>query len=487
MFREALTFDDVLLEPASSTILPTEADTATRITKSIDLGIPLLSAAMDTVTESEMAIAMAQAGGIGVLHRNLTPQEQAAEVTKVKKFESGMVVNPLTIAPDAKLSDALDLMMENKISGVPVTEKGGKLVGILTNRDVRFASNPSQKVSELMTHENLVTVKEAVGHEEAKRLLHQHRIEKLLVVDDDYHCVGLITVKDMEKAQLHPNAAKDEQGRLRVAAATTVGDDGFARTEALVDAGVDLVVVDTAHGHSARVGEAVSRIKSLSNSIQVMAGNVATKDGAQSLIDAGADAIKVGIGPGSICTTRVVAGVGVPQLTAIMDAVEAANKADVPVIADGGIKYSGDLAKAMAAGASCVMVGSLLAGTTESPGEVFLYQGRSYKAYRGMGSVGAMARGSADRYFQQDISETHKLVPEGIEGQIPFKGPVEQVVHQLVGGLRAAMGYTGSASIAELHKRAKFVRMTSASLAESHVHDVTITREAPNYPGSGKN
>ena len=487
MFREALTFDDVLLEPASSTILPTEADTATRITKSIDLGIPLLSAAMDTVTESEMAIAMAQAGGIGVLHRNLTPQDQAAEVTKVKKFESGMVVNPLTIAPDAKLSDALNLMMENKISGVPVTEKGGKLVGILTNRDVRFASNPSQKVSELMTHENLVTVKEAVGHEEAKRLLHQHRIEKLLVVDDDYHCVGLITVKDMEKAQLHPNAAKDEQGRLRVAAATTVGDDGFARTEALVDAGVDLVVVDTAHGHSARVGEAVSRIKSLSNSIQVMAGNVATKDGAQSLIDAGADAIKVGIGPGSICTTRVVAGVGVPQLTAIMDAVEAANKADVPVIADGGIKYSGDLAKAMAAGASCVMVGSLLAGTTESPGEVFLYQGRSYKAYRGMGSVGAMARGSADRYFQQDISETHKLVPEGIEGQIPFKGPVEQVVHQLVGGLRAAMGYTGSASIAELHKRAKFVRMTSASLAESHVHDVTITREAPNYPGSGKN
>ena len=487
MFREALTFDDVLLEPAGSSILPGEADTATRITKSIDLGIPLLSAAMDTVTESEMAIAMAQAGGIGVLHRNLTPQEQAAEVTKVKKFESGMVVNPLTIAPDAKLSDALDLMTENKISGVPVTEKGGKLVGILTNRDVRFASNPNQKVSELMTHEDLVTVKEAVGHEEAKRLLHQHRIEKLLVVDDDYHCVGLITVKDMEKAQLHPNAAKDEQGRLRVAAATTVGDDGFARTEALVDAGVDLVVVDTAHGHSARVGEAVSRIKSLSNSIQVMAGNVATKDGAQSLIDAGADAIKVGIGPGSICTTRVVAGVGVPQLTAIMDAVEAANKADVPVIADGGIKYSGDLAKAMAAGASCVMVGSLLAGTTESPGEVFLYQGRSYKAYRGMGSVGAMARGSADRYFQQDISETHKLVPEGIEGQIPFKGPVEQVVHQLVGGLRAAMGYTGSASIAELHKRAKFVRMTSASLAESHVHDVTITREAPNYPGSGKN
>ena len=487
MFREALTFDDVLLEPGASSILPSQADTSTQITKSIRLGIPLLSAAMDTVTESDMAIAMAQAGGIGVLHRNFTPAEQAAEVVKVKKFESGMVVNPLTIAPDATLEQALDLMTANRISGVPVTEASGKLVGILTNRDVRFASNPSQKVSELMTHENLVTVKEAVGHDEAKRLLHHHRIEKLLVVDDNYHCVGLITVKDMEKAQLHPNAAKDEQGRLRVAAATTVGDDGFERTEALVDAGVDLIVVDTAHGHSERVGEAVSRIKSLSNSIQVMAGNVATTDGAQSLIDAGADAIKVGIGPGSICTTRVVAGVGVPQLTAIMDAVEAGRKAGVPIIADGGIKYSGDLAKAMAAGASCVMVGSLLAGTTESPGETFLYQGRSYKAYRGMGSVGAMARGSADRYFQQDISDTHKLVPEGIEGQIPFKGPVEQVVHQLVGGLRAAMGYTGAATIDDLHQRAKFVRMTSASLVESHVHDVTITREAPNYPGSGKN
>ena len=487
MFREALTFDDVLLEPGASSILPSQADTSTQITKSIRLGIPLLSAAMDTVTESDMAIAMAQAGGIGVLHRNLTSAEQAAEVVKVKKFESGMVVNPLTIAPDATLEQALDLMTANRISGVPVTEASGKLVGILTNRDVRFASNPSQKVSELMTHENLVTVKEAVGHDEAKRLLHHHRIEKLLVVDDNYHCVGLITVKDMEKAQLHPNAAKDEQGRLRVAAATTVGDDGFERTEALVDAGVDLIVVDTAHGHSERVGEAVSRIKSLSNSIQVMAGNVATTDGAQSLIDAGADAIKVGIGPGSICTTRVVAGVGVPQLTAIMDAVEAGRKAGVPIIADGGIKYSGDLAKAMAAGASCVMVGSLLAGTTESPGETFLYQGRSYKAYRGMGSVGAMARGSADRYFQQDISDTHKLVPEGIEGQIPFKGPVEQVVHQLVGGLRAAMGYTGAATIDDLHQRAKFVRMTSASLVESHVHDVTITREAPNYPGSGKN
>ena len=487
MLREALTFDDVLLVPAASLILPTDADTTTQITKEISLGIPLVSAAMDTVTESELAIAMAQAGGLGVLHRNMTPDEQAGEVRKVKKFESGMVVNPLTIRPDATLSEALGLMTENKISGVPVTEKNGRLVGILTNRDVRFASNPDQKISELMTHENLVTVREAVDQEEAKRLLHQHRIEKLLVVDDDYCCVGLITVKDMEKAQLHPNAAKDAQGRLRVAAASTVGDDGFARSRALVDAGVDLIVVDTAHGHSEHVANAVSRIKSVSNEIQVMAGNVATADGAKSLIDAGADAVKVGIGPGSICTTRVVAGVGVPQLTAILDAVEAARATNTPVIADGGIKYSGDLAKAIAAGASCAMVGSLLAGTTESPGEVFLYQGRSYKAYRGMGSVGAMARGSADRYFQQDISETHKLVPEGIEGQIPFKGPVGQVLHQLVGGLRAAMGYTGSANIAAMHERAEFIRMTSASLAESHVHDVTITREAPNYPGSGKN
>ncbi len=487
MLREALTFDDVLLVPAASSILPTDADTTTQVTKEISLGIPLVSAAMDTVTESELAIAMAQAGGLGVLHRNMTPEEQASEVRKVKKFESGMVVNPLTIRPDATLSEALGLMTENKISGVPVTEKNGRLVGILTNRDVRFASNPNQKISDLMTHENLVTVREAVDQEEAKRLLHQHRIEKLLVVDDDYCCVGLITVKDMEKAQLHPNAAKDAQGRLRVAAASTVGDDGFARSQALVDAGVDLIVVDTAHGHSEHVANAVSRIKSVSNEIQVVAGNVATADGAKSLIDAGADAVKVGIGPGSICTTRVVAGVGVPQLTAILDAVEAARATNTPVIADGGIKYSGDLAKAIAAGASCAMVGSLLAGTTESPGEVFLYQGRSYKAYRGMGSVGAMARGSADRYFQQDISETHKLVPEGIEGQIPFKGPVGQVLHQLVGGLRAAMGYTGSANIAAMHKQAEFIRITSASLAESHVHDVTITREAPNYPGSGKN
>ncbi len=487
MLKETLTFDDVLLEPQPSNVLPSEADTSTQITREIALGIPLISAAMDTVTEADMAIAMAQLGGMGVLHRNLTVAEQAQQVRVVKKFESGMVVNPLTIAPNATLAEALDLMTGNHISGVPVTEANGKLVGILTNRDVRFASNPNQKVSELMTKDNLVTVKEAVAQDEAQRLLHRHRIEKLLVVDDDYCCIGLITVKDMEKAQLHPNAAKDEQGRLRVAAASTVGDEGFARTEALVDAGVDLIVVDTAHGHSVRVGEAVSRIKSLSNSIQVMAGNVATAEGAKALIDAGADAVKVGIGPGSICTTRVVAGVGVPQLTAIMDVVATARKANVPVIADGGVKYSGDLAKAMAAGSACIMVGSLLAGTEESPGDVFLYQGRSYKAYRGMGSVGAMARGSADRYFQQDIADTHKLVPEGVEGQIPYKGPVMQVVHQLVGGLRAAMGYTGSANISELHKRAKFIRMTSASLTESHVHDVTITREAPNYPGSGKN
>lgn len=487
MFREALTFDDVLLVPAESSILPSQANTSTQVSRMISLGIPLLSAAMDTVTESDMAIAMAQAGGIGVLHRNMTHEEQAAEVIKVKKFESGMVVNPLTIGPDAKLVDALNLMTENRISGVPVTETDGKLVGILTNRDVRFASNPNQPVSELMTKDDLITVKDAVAHDEAKRLLHQNRIEKLLVVDDSYKLIGLVTVKDMEKAQLHPNAAKDDQGRLRVAAASTVGDEGFERSKALIDAGVDLIVVDTAHGHSVRVAEAVSKLKALSTSVQVMAGNVATKDGAQSLIDAGADAIKVGIGPGSICTTRVVAGVGVPQLTAIMDAVEAGRAAGVPVIADGGIKYSGDLAKALAAGASCAMIGSLMAGTTESPGEVFLYQGRSYKSYRGMGSVGAMARGSADRYFQQDISDTHKLVPEGIEGQIPFKGSVEPVVHQLVGGLRAAMGYTGSATIADLHERATFIRMSSASLVESHVHDVTITREAPNYPGSGKN
>jgi len=486
--QEAFTFDDVLLKPGLSEIMPSEADVQTFLTRRIPLNIPLMASAMDTVTEARMAIAMAQAGGIGVIHRNFDIEAQAAQVRQVKKFESGMVVNPLTISPDAELADALTLMKENGISGIPVVVGGdhgrpGKLVGILTNRDVRFATDPRQKVSELMTHEKLVTVRESVGQAEAKRLLHQHRIEKLLVVDDQYRCVGLITVKDIEKAVAYPLASKDEQGRLRVAAATTVGDTGFERTEKLIEAGVDVVVVDTAHGHSAKVLEAVSRIKRLSNAVQVVAGNVATGDGAKALIDSGADAIKVGIGPGSICTTRIVAGVGVPQLTAIMDAVEATRKADVPVIADGGIKYSGDLAKALAAGANVAMVGSLLAGTDETPGEVFLFQGRSYKAYRGMGSVSAMSRGSADRYFQQDIKDSLKLVPEGIEGQVPYKGPVSNVVHQLVGGLRAAMGYVGAATLAQFHAKAQFVRITGAGLRESHVHDVTITREAPNYPG----
>ena len=483
--REAFTFDDVLLKPALSDVMPSDVDIRSRITRSISVNIPILASAMDTVTEAQMAIAMAQAGGIGVLHRNLDPADQAAQVRQVKKFESGMVVNPLTIHPDATLAEALQLMADHHISGIPVVEAGhpGKLVGILTNRDVRFATDPRQKVSELMTKDRLVTVREAVKQDEAKRLLHQHRIEKLLVVDEQYRCVGLITVKDIEKAVANPNACKDEQGRLRVAAATTVGDKGFARTEALIEAGVDLVVVDTAHGHSRHVLAAVDRIKRLSNSVQVVAGNVATTDGAQALIDSGADAIKVGIGPGSICTTRIVAGVGVPQLTAIMDSVEAAKKQNIPVIADGGIKYSGDLAKALAAGADCAMVGSLLAGTDETPGEVFLYQGRSYKSYRGMGSVAAMARGSADRYFQQDIKDALKLVPEGVEGQVAYKGPAANVLHQLAGGLRAAMGYVGARTIDDFHEKAEFVRISSAGLRESHVHDVTITRESPNYPG----
>jgi IMP dehydrogenase len=484
--REALTFDDVLLRPGLSDVLPSEADIRTRITREIALNIPIVASAMDTVTESKMAIAMAQAGGLGVIHRNLEPEEQAAQVRQVKKFESGMVVNPLTIGPDATLADALSLMKDNGISGIPVVElsdhRAGKLVGILTNRDVRFATDLRQKVAELMTKERLITVSEGVSQEEAKRLLHQYRIEKLLVVDSQYRCVGLITVKDMEKAVANPHASKDEQGRLRVAAATTVGEKGFSRTERLIAAGVDLVVVDTAHGHSRHVLDAVSRIKKLSNAVQVVAGNIATAEGAKALIDAGADAIKVGIGPGSICTTRVVAGVGVPQLTAIMDAAEAALASGTPVIADGGIKYSGDLAKALAGGASAAMVGSLLAGTDETPGEVFLYQGRSYKSYRGMGSVSAMARGSADRYFQQDINDTLKLVPEGIEGQVPYKGPVATVLHQLAGGLRAAMGYVGAANLAEFQAKAEFVRISGAGLRESHVHDVTITRESPNYP-----
>src|SRR5712672_1455947 len=483
--REALTFDDVLLVPGASSVLPGQVDTRTRLTRQIELGIPLISAAMDTVTEAALAIAMAQAGGMGVIHRNLKPEEQAEHVRRVKKFESGMVVNPLTIHPEATLADALALMQENRISGVPVVvgdKAPGRLVGILTNRDVRFATDPRQKIADLMTKDGLVTVREGVSQDEAKRLLHQHRIEKLLVVDDHYRCVGLITVKDIEKAVAHPSASKDEQGRLLVAAATTVGDQGFERTERLIEAGVDLVIVDTAHGHSTRVLEAVGRIKRLSNAVQVVAGNVATEEGANARIHAGADAIKVGIGPGSICTTRIVAGVGVPQLTAIMDAVEAARQTDTPVIADGGIKFSGDLAKAIAAGADCAMVGSLLAGTDETPGEVFLYQGRSYKAYRGMGSVAAMARGSADRYFQQDIKDNLKLVPEGIEGQVPYKGPVANVLHQLTGGLRAAMGYVGAHTVGEFHRKAEFVRISSAGLRESHIHDVVVTRESPNYP-----
>ncbi|HJS31778.1 MAG TPA: IMP dehydrogenase [Alphaproteobacteria bacterium] len=480
--REALTFDDVLLKPAASAVLPAECETRTRLTRSIELGIPLLSAAMDTVTESAMAIAMAQSGGMGVVHRNLDIEKQADEVRKVKKFESGMVVNPVTIAPDATLADALGLMAEHRISGIPVVEPDSrKLAGILTNRDVRFASNPRQPVRELMTKDKLVTVREGVSRDEAKRLLHQHRIEKLLVVDDAYRCIGLVTVKDIEKAQRFPTACKDEKGRLRAAAATGVGDSGVARAEALFDADVDLVIVDTAHGHSEGVLRTVERVRRLNNYTQIIAGNVATADGAKALIDAGADAVKVGIGPGSICTTRVVAGVGVPQLTAVLDAVGACRKQNVPVISDGGVKYSGDLAKAIAAGADCAMIGSLLAGTDESPGEVFLYQGRSYKSYRGMGSVGAMARGSADRYFQQDIKDTLKLVPEGVEGRVPYKGPVGNVIHQLVGGLRAAMGYTGNRTIAEMQTRCEFYRITNAGWRESHVHDVAITREAPNY------
>jgi IMP dehydrogenase len=483
-FRDALTFDDVLLVPQASSILPADADTRTKLTKRIELGIPLLSAAMDTVTEAPLAIAMAQAGGIGVVHRNLEIERQAEEVRKVKRFESGMVVNPITIGSDASMAEALALMDRHGISGFPVVEQDGKLVGILTNRDVRFATNPTQPVRELMTKDRLVTVREGVGKDEAKRLLHQNRLEKLLVVDQDYRCIGLVTVKDILKAQLHPNACKDEQGRLRVAAATGTGDKGISRAEALFDAGVDVLVLDTAHGHSEGVLKSVDRARRLSNSTQIVAGNVATGDAAKALIDAGADAVKVGIGPGSICTTRMVAGVGVPQLTAVMDCVEVCRKAGIPVISDGGIKYSGDLAKAIAAGADVVMLGSLFAGTDEAPGEVILYQGRSYKSYRGMGSLGAMARGSADRYFQQEVSDTLKLVPEGVEGRVPYKGPVANVVHQLVGGLKAAMGYTGSRTIADLHQRAEFVRITNAGLRESHVHDITVTHEAPNYrPG----
>lgn len=487
--RDAITFDDVLLEPGPSQVLPADADTRTRLTKTVSLNIPLISAAMDTVTESRLAIAMAQAGGMGVIHRNMTPEKQAEEVRRVKRFESGMVVNPVTMPADATLADVIELRDRMHISGFPVVEPSqngepGKLVGIITNRDIRFADDPKEKIRTLMT-EKVVTVREGTSQEEARRLLHKHRIERLVVVDGAGRCVGLVTVKDMDKAQSHPNAAKDEQGRLRAGAASTVGEDGFRRSMALVEAGVDVVVIDTAHGHSKSVLDAVERLKRESNRVQIIAGNIATKDGAKALLDAGADAVKVGIGPGSICTTRIVAGVGVPQLTAIMDAVEAAHAAGAPVIADGGIKFSGDLAKALAAGAEVAMIGSLLAGSEESPGEVFLYQGRSYKSYRGMGSLGAMARGSADRYFQKEVTDQMKLVPEGIEGQVPYKGPVGPILHQLIGGLRAAMGYVGSANLGELRSKARFVRLSAAGLRESHVHDVAITREAPNYPLGG--
>ncbi|GAA4482905.1 IMP dehydrogenase [Gluconacetobacter asukensis] len=480
--REALAFDDVLVVPAESRVLPGQTSTSSRLTRRIGLNIPLISAAMDTVTEDAMAIAMAQQGGMGVIHKNLSVEEQAEHVRRVKRYESGMVVNPVTVWPDQTLADVNAIMTRHGISGLPVIERDTKrLVGVLTNRDVRFATDPNQRVDELMTRDNLVTVRADVGREEARQLLHRRRIEKLLVVDDENRCIGLITVKDMEKAVLYPLANKDEMGRLRCAAATGVGEDGFKRARALIEAGVDVVVVDTAHGHSAGVMEAVARVKAFDDRIQVVAGNVATPEAAIALIEAGADCVKVGIGPGSICTTRVVAGVGVPQFTAVLETAAACHERDIPVIADGGIRTSGDIVKAIGAGADVVMVGSLLAGTAEAPGEVFLYEGRSYKSYRGMGSLGAMARGSADRYFQQEIKETHKMVPEGIEGRVAFKGGMDAVVHQLVGGLRAGMGYTGSATVADLQVRARFRRITGAGLRESHVHDVAITREAPNY------
>lgn len=481
-FRDAYTFDDVLLVPQASSVLPSDVDTMTQLTKTIRLGIPLLSAAMDTVTESGLAIALAQAGGMGVVHRNMTPEAQAEEVKRVKRYESGMVVNPITITPDAPLVSALRLMADFKISGIPVVEQpSGKLVGILTNRDVRFASNMQQPVAELMTKEGLVTVREGVASDAAKKLLHQNRIEKLLVVDESYRCIGLVTVKDIEKARQHPSACKDDKGRLRVAAATGTGDNGLQRAAALFDAGVDVLVIDTAHGHSEKVLEQVRLARRLGNATQIIAGNIATGDAAKALIDAGADAVKVGIGPGSICTTRMIAGVGVPQLTAVLDTAEACAKLGIPVIADGGIKYSGDMVKALAAGANCVMMGSMFAGTEEAPGDKIFYQGRAYKSYRGMGSLGAMAKGSADRYFQKQGQDPMELVPEGVEGRVPYKGSVGQVIHQLIGGLRAGMGYTGAPTIAELQQRAQFVRITNAGLKESHVHDIQITAEAPNY------
>jgi IMP dehydrogenase len=476
--REALTFDDVLLVPAASSVLPATADTQTQVTKSIRLNIPLLSSAMDTVTEARMAIAMAQAGGMGVIHRNLDTDAQAQAVRRVKRFESGIVYNPITLTPDQTLADAKALQARYNVTGFPVVDEKGRVVGIVTNRDMRFASDDRTPVRVMMTADNLAILREPADRNEARSLMQARRIEKLLVTDAEGRLTGLLTLRDSDRAVLNPTACKDELGRLRVAAATTVGDAGFERSMALIDAGVDLVVIDTAHGHSEGVAKAVERIKAVSNSVQVVAGNVATAEATRALIDAGADAVKVGIGPGSICTTRIVAGVGVPQLTAIMDAAGAAG--DIPIIADGGIKSSGDFAKAIAAGASCAMVGSAIAGTDEAPGEVILYQGRSFKSYRGMGSIGAMARGSADRYFQKDAA-SDKLVPEGIEGQVPYKGAVGAVLHQMVGGLRAAMGYTGCATIPEMRQNCQFVRITNAGLKESHVHDVQITRESPNY------
>jgi IMP dehydrogenase len=479
--QQALTFDDVLIKPLYSEVLPAGVDTTSNITKAISLSVPLISAAMDTVTESGLAIAMAQYGAIGCIHKNMTIARQADEVLRVKKFESGMVINPVTIQPNATLADALRLMAQHGISGIPVVESDGKLVGVLTNRDVRFASNSALSVASLMTKDNLITVREGISRDDAKKLLHQHRIEKLLVTDEIGRCIGLITVKDIEKAQKFPNASKDLMGRLRVAAAVGVGADGFERAKALYAAEVDVLVVDTAHGHSKGVIDMVERIKDFAPELQVIAGNIATAQAAEALIKAGADAVKVGIGPGSICTTRIVAGVGVPQLTAIMEVAEVTRKHGVCLIADGGIKYSGDLVKALAAGANAAMLGSLFAGTEESPGEVVLYQGRSYKTYRGMGSVGAMAQGSADRYFQAEVKDNLKLVPEGVEGRVPYKGAVADVLHQLVGGVRAAMGYTGSPTIKDLQERVQFVQITNAGLKESHVHNITISREAPNY------
>ena len=480
--KTALSFDDVLIKPAQSSFLPSEAITDTHITKKIKLAIPLISSAMDTVTEYKLAITMAQAGGLGIIHKNMSIEQQAEQVRWVKKYETGMVVNPVTISPNKNLSDALNVMKKENISGIPVVEEiSNKLVGILTNRDVRFATDENQLINELMTSKNLITVKDEVGTNEAKNLLHKHRIEKLIVVDDEFRCTGLITVKDIEKSQQYPNATKDSKGRLRVGAAIGVGDEAIARAEMLIDAGVDVLVVDTAHGHSDKVISTVTKIKKLGK-IEVIAGNVATKEATKALIDAGADCVKVGIGPGSICTTRVVAGIGVPQFSAILECAEEAKKEGITIIADGGIKFSGDIAKAIGAGAKTVMVGSLFAGTDESPGEVYLFKGRSYKSYRGMGSLGAMARGSADRYFQEEIKETMKLVPEGVEGRVPYKGLLEPIIHQLVGGLKSSMGYTGSKDIEKFQSRVEFVRITSAGLRESHVHDIDVTRESPNYP-----